>query len=180
MSSKFNVLKIIVDHWSTLRDHSTNRISYSDAGLQILIPLLISLVFYLVAEIEPETGNRIDSSIIAAFAIFTALLFNLQIMIMGMMRPEEPPIETKSENDQLKARSMIMRKTFIKEIFYNVSYAILIAITLVAISIFIIFFNASGSKILKTLEVFLVCHFLLVSFMVLKRTHSLFAVYPND
>lgn len=179
MSSKFNVQQIFVDHWSTIRDYSTGKLSYSEVTLQLLIPASIAIVFYLVVELTAQIGDRIDSGIIAAFSIFTALLFNLQIMIMGMMRTETHEIVPRNENEQLQYRTKRTRSEFIKEIFYNVSYAILVAIALVAISMFVVFFDLSENRLLKTAEVFLVCHFLLVGFMVLKRTHSLFTTFPG-
>lgn len=180
MSAKFNIQRIIGDHWRTLRDYSTGSPSILDLSAQLLLPLLVSGFFgFFGPAIAGDIGYRIDAAIVAAFSIFTALLFNLQIMIMGMINNSQKSAPSLNENDVLETKSATRRTDFIKEIFFNISYAILIAIILVAISIFLVFFDFSSIRLIKIIEIGLVSHFLLVGFMILKRTHALFSLFPR-
>ncbi len=184
MSTKFDITGIVADHFGTLVDYSTGDRNYMDLCIQFLLPAIIVLLYWHFApSLCNGVGQSIDQAVIAAFSIFTALLFNLQVMMMGLLSSSNNSVELPQsgsgtepnlENQALASRKIKGKRDFITEIFYNISYAILVAITLVGVSIVIIFFDLSSFFLLKFVEVYLVSHFLLVGLMVLKRTHSLF------
>jgi vacuolar-type H+-ATPase subunit I/STV1 len=176
MSKKIDIRGIFSDHYNTLVDYADGRRNYLDLLVQFLVPgIAASLYWYYAPSLKDGVGQSIDQAIVAAFAIFTALLFNLQIMMMGLLSSHsEGNFGQESENEALQKRKAAEKKEFIRQIFYNISYAILVAISLVSISILLVFFDLTESFPFKILEMYLVAHFLLVGLMVLKRTHSLF------
>ena len=176
MSNKISIYLIIKDHLGTLTNHSSGKLDLFDHFVQFIVPLLLCVIYYFYCpNFGSGVGSNIDQAIVAAFSIFTALLFNLQIMIMGLLDKPLELIVPESENEVLNHKKKERKQNFIRQIFYNISFAVLISISLVTISIVLVFFGGTEWVFTKVIEIFLVSHFLVVGLMILKRTHSLFS-----
>ena len=63
----------------------------------------------------------------------------------------------------------------LKELFANVSYAILVAMAIVALTLISVMANIGDWRIVRGLQFFGTIHFALTSVMVLKRMHVVFS-----
>lgn len=170
MSSKININKIIVDHIHTLRDYSKvveyrknpgkmkkrELYSKSDFFIFFILPIIIS-IFLLYFEFLPNDNTLIG--LVTSLSIFSALLFNLLLIIYDIMQ--------KTTNNKVK-------KELLREMYSNISFCILIAIctTIFAILGLIIKENIIF-LVLSFLVYYLFTLFILTILMVLKRTHAL-------
>ena len=76
--NKINLLRIIVGHFDTLRDYSSDKRSWGDVVFFFGLPLLVAFLGLFWG-----WGLYVDAlnALIAAFAIFAGLLLNLLILI---------------------------------------------------------------------------------------------------
>jgi len=160
MFRKINVLNIVRDHISTLRDYKTKKVSISDLFLFSLSPALISVLFLVFSGVMDETMVTLLTT---SLSIFAALLFNLLLIIYDAVRKEE---SLNSANN--------LRKPYLKEVFNNISFCILTSV--LAIVLLLIYSQVSIfflQYLLTFFSYYLVALFILTLFMVLKRTHIL-------
>lgn len=161
MFSKINIIGIIRDHVSTLKDYKTGKYSIEDFFLFFFVPLLISgLVLWLSGIMNKTTVVAITTSI----SIFAALLFNLLLLVYDAVRKEENLQNPNSE----KIR-------FLKQVFTNISFCIVVSVF--SIITLLIFSQISSScitqYILSFVSYYFVSLFILTLMMILKRTHIL-------
>jgi len=164
MFSKVNIVKIVKHHISTLKNYRTNKYSVGDFILFFGIPLFIAVIFVYF---NISLTHNLTSLLITSLSIFAALLFNLLLLIYDIVQ------KTKNRNT-LKIR-------FLKEVYSNISFCILIAILAVVILIFISIFNNRNdlfiyrifNLIFNFMAYYLITLFLLTLFMILKRIHVL-------
>jgi hypothetical protein len=182
MSTKIDVLRIFRQHIATLRRQGEDHADTTDLLTFFGVPLLAGILFYALAEkIKPEAANQIDSVLVAAFAVFAALLLNAQVLIIGLMREKRTSLEEKGssvlslEDTALLNRTARIVSSSTSELFANISYAILIALLIVFLTLMIIFVGMEQSILLKSVQFFAVIHFTLTGLMILKRLHVIFA-----
>lgn len=168
---KINISKIVEDHIDTLKYYNTNKKSKGDIFLFFIVPLILSsaIVYF---EFIPTEGTI--TIFVTALSIFAALLFNLLLLIYD--------ITSKSKNTEQKDE---LTSSFIKEIYSNVSFSILIAITTIILSIvYYIWISTCTSEveiinlslttyIFSFLIYYFMIQFLLTLLMILKRIHAL-------
>ena len=162
MFSKINVTEIVKDHLDTLRDYATGKIMIGDIIIFFIFPLLAALfvVFILQFLLTDAAANVLVTSL----SVFSALLFNLLLLIYDIIRKEER--HQKPKNKMPK---------FLKEIYSNISFSILIAVICIAILLltFLDISNQYFNHFLSFTVYFLVSLFILTLFMILKRIHVL-------
>ena len=152
MLSKIDLTKIVKDHLSTLKHHGENKKSKSDIFLFYGIPII--LLFFILFKKFVFTESQINI-LITVFSIFTGLLLNLLLLIYDIV---------------LKNSSSTKKEQFLKEIYSNISYTILLAIVI----IIMLFISCVKSHfILSSLVVTLIIQFILTLLMILKRVHIL-------
>jgi len=160
MLTKINIGKIITDHFATLKDADSKKISRGDFFLFILLPLLFSSVIVMVFCIF--LTESLVNILITCLSIFVGLLLNLLVIIFDIINK----LKTENSKDQLK-------KLFLKEIYANISFCILISI--VNIGFLVVTF--SGIYFVKlsanVLSVAILMLFGLTLLMILKRVHIL-------
>lgn len=161
MISKINVWKIIVDHISTLNDHKTKKILRSDILLFFVYPIVAAgLILWLCDSMRPSLVSVLSTSL----SIFAALLFNLLLLVYSAIRKDE----------QLNSKS---RKEFLKEIYVNISFCILISV--ISIVLILVYSQIPNNQIAQYTFSFLIYYFVIVFvltlLMVLKRIHVLFS-----
>jgi hypothetical protein len=160
MMTKINISNIIRDHISTLIDYGTNRYERSDFLLFFGVPVVLSTTLILFgAEINKDVSNVL----VTVFSIFGALLFNLLIMLYGLL--------DKAKDWQ---GHLSFRLRYLREIYSNVSYAIVVAIIIVT-AVFLSFVDSWWLKKILAFTIFsLSTNFIFTLLMVLKRAHNLF------
>lgn len=116
--------------------------------------------------------------LVAAFSVFAALLLNAQVLIIGLIQQRRGNnIDTKnvSQEDQVViSRRKKLEELATTELFANISYAIIISLFVVALTLFVVFVCIEQSLLFKSVQFFLVLHFVLTALMVLKRLHVIF------
>jgi hypothetical protein len=166
MIGKIDVRQIVIDHFATLVDEDTKRQSGLDFTLFFILPLCVASVLIFFNLI---LGKSIGNVLITALAVFAGLLFNLLLLIFDIANKPRPESERLNE---LKIR-------FLKEIYSNIAYAILIALlTIVILLLHFLFLslNTRAGLVFSAFIIYGLCgNFVLTLFMVLKRIHILLA-----
>jgi len=161
MFNKVNVIKIVRDHISTLKDYRTNKYKIGDFILFFGTPLFIAVIF---AYFNISLTQNLISLLITSLSVFAALLFNLLLLIYDVVQ--------KSKNGNA------LKIKFLREVYSNISFCILIAILAIVILILISIFNNRNDilfiyQIFNFITYYLITLFLLTLFMILKRIHVL-------
>lgn len=179
MSSKISVIGIVKDHIATLRNNRTGKIHFPDIVLFFIFPGIIS---GLMLQLGVSLNDGFVNALITSFSIFSALLFNLLLLVYDISdKLDNKPQGTNiAENNKI-----IIRRELLREIYVNVSFSILISMTVVIIllSYFLkpsncVLFTVnvcSAQWILALIVYYLSSQFLLTLFMVLKRIYRLLA-----
>jgi hypothetical protein len=114
-------MRIVTGHFNTLRDYSTGRTSAVDVGIFFVFPAIVSLVGWYF-----KWAFYIDSlnAVLAAFAIFAGLLLNLLILIYTFSA------------DGIQANPLQkVRILGIKELHDNISFAVLVSMCIVVVTL---------------------------------------------
>lgn len=168
---KINVFGIIFEHFATLRNASTERMSYIDIILFLVVPLVCAIFSRL-------TDFKLDEELygfsVSIFSIFSALLFSAQVAMYSILRTPRLKNSDSIEDEKEKERFQKERK-FLSEIMTNISYLILLSfICLIAVFVFKAFKFAPEIETAVLLALLL--HFVLNLMMVVKRTHIAFKI----
>jgi hypothetical protein len=117
MVNKLSFEKIIKAHFATMRDNSTNKVSYSDVFLFFGLPIFASGFF-----LSGYTLNKdILNSIITSASIFAGLLLNLLVLIYSLSEKFR-----QSNTSNWGSKQKVLEQTF-----SNISFCILISVLLV-------------------------------------------------
>ena len=153
---KFDITEVVIDHLNTLRDYRNGKISALDIAVTFFAPLIVSIwaVPFFGMSYHNQEGN-----IIIALSVFAALLFNLMILILD-----------KNKNTSELEQSQL------NEIYYNISYCILVALFDIALLLLLSIINTSSIEIvlctIRFLSFFLLLNFFLTMLLILKRMHK--------
>jgi hypothetical protein len=163
---KINIWAIIRRHFETLRDYSTKKSVVSDFLLFLGVPACIAATgFYFHWSLAVEAL----AAVIASFAIFAGLLFNLLILIYTLSNDEQP-----------KALARV-RTDLMRELHDNIAYSVLVSIFIVSFALIATVVLKHGDApsvppwiqfILTAIINFLVGNFFLTLLMILKRIHT--------
>ena len=162
MFDKINVNLIVRDHLSTLRNDATKKIGLGDYSLFLLIPILvfISSTWYGV-----ELKENMVTLLISAFAIFAGLLINVLVLIYTVaLRIEDKPHAIYDRTLEIE---------FLKEIFSNVSFGILLSIVIVFILALCATLPSAANVYATGFALLLITEFTFTFIMSLKRLHIL-------
>lgn len=165
---KINLIHIVSNHLKTLRNINSGKISTWDMFIFFAFPFIVSLGM----TINNITIQSIIGDLLKAIAIFSAFLFNMLAIVNNSFDRE------KVKNNKLKSM-------YAKEIHTNLSFEILLGVTLV---FFLIvqsivtqmpslpdFYNLDYwlKKIIETINISLLGTFLLTLLMCLNRVYIL-------
>lgn len=159
---KINFFPILTEHHDTLRNPKTKTFYKFDIIVFWLTPLSIGFLGLLqCVTIDRDSHNLI----VAAFAIFAALLLNVQVGLLSILQRERPRFSP-HKNSRL-------RNELLRQINANVSYLILFSCISVCLSL--------GAHILKISSIYassiiivIIAHFMLTLLMVVKRAFIIF------
>lgn len=172
MSSKVNIIQIILDHHETLRDYESEQVSLSDLLVFVGIPLIIvSINIFFCLTISQE----LRSALINFGAIFSALLISVLVLVYD---------QRSKIYDRRKKISPELHPNFdalyitLKELYHNICYGILISLLLVVFSLLqIVTVDLELVKlnlyVINPLVVFAICSTILTTLMIVKRLHKL-------
>jgi hypothetical protein len=113
MIERINILHIVKDHFSTLRNMRDVKggITWPDFLLFLVMPLCLSCTLvYMNYNFDKQVSN-----LIAAISIFGGFLFNLLAIIYGQFDKIEKEIKDNHNSNKVKL-------TFLKEIHANISF----------------------------------------------------------
>lgn len=128
MSNKINILCIIKAHFNTLKDIGGNKISKSDFVTFVIIPIFLS---FFSAYHNFNLNKDLDSLLVNFGAIFTALLLSVIVLIYD----QENRIIEKARNNHDSVGIVTKNKLLLlKELYHNISYAILCSLVLVILT----------------------------------------------
>lgn len=157
--SKSSPLPIIADHFATLRDASTGKISKRDIIEQFFVPALAA-----GASLAAGWYWRSPSSAVAGVSIVAALLCSMAVFIFQLR------LEVNKIADQ---RLGPQDYALVDETFHNVMWAILVglclALYLIACEALGLFKPDVAGRLFTCVGVFAAAHFLVVIAMSLKR-----------
>ena len=162
MFSRINIWLIVFDHIKTMRNFATDKVSVEDVLLFLVTPIggAVLLVFGMQFRLDAEAAN----ALITSLSLFSALLFNLLLLIFDILRKEN------STRDGTP-----LRRQFLSQIYSNVSFGILIAVICIAL-LLLLFVDLEAAFLVYALNLvvdMLVINFILTMLMILKRVHIL-------
>jgi hypothetical protein len=185
---KIQIGKIVNSHYKTfyVLENENEKISYSSYILYLLIPLAGAIILtYFGYTMESEINN-----LIAAISIFGGFLFNL----LAIIYTQVDKILIAIEKDEIKAEKgkkgifdttkddLKNKRIFAKEINSNISYSIIVALTII---IFLLLLNVDLPKttlfnythfmkmVFIGINYFLLSHFILTLLMIISRVYIL-------
>ena len=161
MFSKINVSSIISDHFKTLKNNDTNKTSFVDIGIFVLLPIVVALIFFCL---DISLSESLVNILIAAFSIFVGLLLNLLMLVYDI-------VNKNYERQGVKEKPL--RKIYLKQIFSNISFTVFLSIIIIISLLFTFPENYIIKCVSSLVSVFLMSQFLLTLLMILKRVHVL-------
>ncbi|KOA94881.1 hypothetical protein ADU76_02460 (plasmid) [Clostridium botulinum] len=150
---KIDITEIIKKHFKTLKVYGNNSICFNDISLFFILPIFVAIFMSIHIKID---DTRIGI-IVTIFTIFIGLLFNILAILLAFDNQKNKNID----------------KIFIKELLYNVSFAIIISIMVLSISILRFIDIKSIHIIINFLLLYLISVFVMCLFMILKRMFNL-------
>ena len=179
MFDKISIANIIKDHINTLKNNKTRKISYLDITLFFLLPLAISGFIVCVGI---SLNDALVNALITSLSIFSALLFNLLLLVYDI---SEKKSELPDTNDPVDNKRRIKTRELLREIYINISFSILVSI--ITVSTLLIYFLKASNCIFFSINIcsfewllalviyYLIIQFALNLFMILKRIYVLLA-----
>lgn len=166
MIVKFSIWRILADHLKTFKNAGSKQYRPLDFITFLFIPTAIAAgVTYYGYLLTKEIINALLTSL----SVFAALLFNLLMLVYGLVQKNG---EVKQEAESKYGK---VRLEFLKEIYANISFCILI--TVIAIALLLVTFIGIDHKRLTYILTFfsysLTAIFLFTLLMILRRVHSL-------
>src|SRR5262245_61005395 len=164
--SKFSPLALVQEHYDTLRNYQTGRASAVDFVVLLGVP-------GGAAGASAALGGQARNipEVLTAVAILTGLIFNVFVLIFDL---------TARAVDRLSGESRDLVRALGDELRANVSYAVLVGLTLTVILGGIAMFTDTASplgRFVTAVVVFAGVHLLLTIFMVLKRVRAMFLAF---
>lgn len=122
MSSKINIWSIVNGHIVTLKDSSNGKVSLSDYVTFYGVPIAIAVLFSAFGIKVTESAN---SLLVNFGAIFTALLLSVLVLVYDQGE------KLRDFNDETKDYKIRLKKNLLKQLYFNICYAIVVAVILV-------------------------------------------------
>lgn len=175
MFDKFSVKNIVANHFGTFVDFQTKQKRIRERAAYLITPLIISLLLFFGLDFWiTESASNV---LITAMSIFSALLFNLLLLVYDVVN--------RNDGDRGPKNIIELKAILLRETFHNISFSILLTVVAVIVLLFTYVPIPAEAAILpiKTLLsisiYYLVGLFMLTLLMVLKRIHSLLTEEMN-
>ena len=162
MLSKLNPLSIVKAHFSSLRSYQTDKLSWSEVTLHVVLPaVLAALHFGLV----PDISEGVVSIIVSAASIVAGLMLNLLVLIYTLVYNAKTNPHPVANIDDFKRVS--------SESLSTIAYSILLCLLLVVASFLILSRFAVMAGTGRFLTVYLGVAVVLCLLIVLKRCYAI-------
>lgn len=159
MLDKVDIRDILKDHFSTMVSYGTGKRSIGDYALFFVLPAILTGFVVWFSIVLSDTAVNV---LITALSILAGLLFNVLVLIHTLAERFVAPTG-KQDGQQ-----------FLREIYSNIAYAILISLLcLPPLVLLVIFQNSIIRGIANATATYLVLHLGLTLVMILKRLHAL-------
>lgn len=165
-TSKFSTVSLITDHYRTLRNARTDRVSAPDLLVFVGLPAALAVLCWVKGLRAEEAGD-----VLAAVAILTGLIFNVFVLLFDLT------MRAKDSSDSAYLHTIM---TLADELRSNVTYAVLIGITTTALLAGLVMFGEKDKPLAvlpTSLVVFFGVQLLLTIFMILKRVRALYRAF---
>jgi ABC-type multidrug transport system permease subunit len=172
---KVNVIGIVRDHLSTLRDARSNRMDYGDVLIFYGVPIASAAAAYFLKFSLKTDAYNVS---ITFFGIFLALLLNIQVAIFSIFQRKwvEPVDKRLAEKQKAVLEE---RRSLLGELNSNISYLTVVS-SVALVSIFVFFVAGWTSGAGPAVVLALYSHFMLTFIMIIKRAHALFQKEYRD
>jgi len=172
MSNKINVFAILKGNFNTLYNVDKEMYSVMDILTFYVLPLSVA---YLAFSSDYVISKDVINQLVNASALLSGLLLNLLILIFGLKDKLKQP-----KLDDPEYGEITLKRTIMKELYFNVCSASLTALFLLCFSIFntvtsntiVLGFNVD-TGIINPVIIFLSIHLLMSFLMITKRTYKL-------
>lgn len=183
MSSKINIWSIVSGHIMTLKDSSSGRVSFLDYATFYGVPFAVAVLFSILGIKVTSDAN---SLLVNFGAIFTALL--LSVLVLVYDQGEKLRV---AKVEQTQKHNIELKKSLLDQLYYNICYAIVVAVTLVFLCLVYTFLPDKNYIVTFKQQVFsfdfklylaspfiliVVLNLLLTILMVVKRMHTLLTI----
>lgn len=161
MASKASIGPAVRAHFDTLRDDRTGDVRLLDLVLFVGLPLLAGGVLWLC-----DFRMKDIAAVLAALAVFTALLFGLVIFVFQLR------VQVKADGRDHERPRLA---SLIDETFANVTYSVIVGIITTAAALIGAAIGKSGDGApvpISAILAALALHLVLTILMCLKRVHS--------
>ena len=160
--TKINISGIVNDHLGTLVHEHSGKRSAPDYVLFYGVPLIVA---FAMVWFKGFFGKTIGGVLITSLSVFAALLLNLLLLIYDIVRKAD------------QSPSAEKKRQFLKQIYSNISYSILVAVAtiilLLGYFVTLAFSRLEPRYVLAYLIYSLSTNFILTILMVLKRVHNM-------
>lgn len=166
---KINISHIISGHVRSLGDGNKGYVFFVDLFIFYFVPGLIAYLFVFV---DVPIHRDVYNVMISAFAIFGALLLNVQVALFSIYH-RSPRVSSNDPQDDRAEVANSNKNMLFSELNTNISYLIILACICVVLFLYLHLINA-GRQGEKYVIVYLVAHFILTLLMVIKRSYAAF------
>lgn len=157
---KFNILFIIRDHFRTLCDFdNNNKISVGDVFIFYFLPIILSSGLMALCSNISKFDSSLVNIFITVFSIFIGLLLNLLVL----------NVDLKHKFVSSEIKQVVAQQTFV-----NISYGIVVSILGVIFGLCTFINIGIVPNIFTFCSYFIMIHFILTLFMIIKRVYKLF------
>lgn len=141
MLDKINFFSIIKAHIKTLYDASSDshKTDWCDISYFYLLPLIVSFSICILGGYSPS--ENLLPTIINFSAIFISLLLSVLVLIYDQKNKIELIISTSTDDN----KKNILRLKVTKEVFVNISYAIIIGLLIIILCFLLIFLEGTNN-----------------------------------
>lgn len=170
MIVKFSIWKIIADHFKTLKNAESKKYRPLDFITFFFIPIAVGAVTTYYYGLLLNAG--IINVLLTSLSVFAALLFNLLLLVFGIVQRND---QAKKEEEKEESKITKIRFEFLKEIYANISFCILLTVITIAI-LLVAFIGIDSERLKKTLSFVtysFTAIFLFTLLMILRRVHAL-------
>jgi hypothetical protein len=177
MSLKINVFALIKEHFLTLKNDESGKVSYVDLFSFIFIPLSLSIATILFSI---KLNSDFTGAVINFGAIFSALLMSVLVLVYDQDTKLDDSIKSAKENDeiQITKAKYELKKELLKQLYHNICFAIIASLSIVILSLLQILgdfysWDLASKWIITPFIIFTLSSMVLTTFMVVKRMHAL-------
>lgn len=170
---KMNLTNVYLKYFATLVDARTEKICYSDVGIQVVAPLVGGAAFFACWPLDPQAVDSLSTDVITAVSIISALLCGVAVMIFQLrlqLTSSDGPIPTSDESK------------LIDELFNEVLWAVLCGFG----TVLLLALRAAapmGTDIWKidiSLSVALMINFVMATSMCIKRLSAAYEMITKN